>query len=156
MLIRSKKIQRYFTKRLFCRLRPMDVIPKYSHRLKMLGLCSYEERALRTDIMLLYRIMTSAVVVPGFELPSSVSRPNWLIVRRPNCSLQRSFFAHRTVVLWNRYFNKLDLSSPCSFKSSLSSLNLSTSLRGSAFKANWAVRAFEINKLNWIELNWIT
>ena len=102
---------------------------------------TYEERSLRSDLLLLYRILNSLIIVPNLEFKSSVSRCNRLIVSRPCCSLERSFYVHRTSMLWNRYLTKLDFSSRSAFKKSVMSLPLSSSLRGSAFKAIWAVRA---------------
>ena len=110
-------------------------VPSYSVRIRELGLCPYELKSLRTDLLLLYRIINCAVVVPGVELSKSSIRPNRLVVSRPGCSLERFFFMHRTVMLWNRYLTDFDFSSPGAFKTSLMSLSFSNSLRGSAFKA---------------------
>ena len=101
------------------------------------------KRALRNDLLLLYRIFKFSIIVSGLELPESSFRPNRLVVSRSCCSLQRVLFVHRTVMLWNRHSSKFDFSSRSAFKTSVFALPLSSSLRGSAFKDFWAVRAIQ-------------
>ena len=86
-----EKILRFFTRRLFRRFRPSAAVPKFSSRLKEFGLCSYEERSLRNDLLLLHRIFKFSSIVPGVELSESSFRPNRLVVSPPCCSPQRLF-----------------------------------------------------------------
>ena len=60
-----------------------NVVPNYSYRLKLFGLCTYEERALRTDFMLLYRILTLAVVSLVWNWPGAFrAHTDWLYIVR--------------------------------------------------------------------------
>ena len=127
-----EKIQRFFTKRLYRRIYSSNIIPSYPDRLALFGLRCYEYRSKATDLTILYRMINGSLVVPGVVFTRSSHKPNRFILCRPSSSLQRDFFVHRTLSLWNKYLSNMQITSFHDFKHHLSTLSLSSFQTGSA------------------------
>ena len=97
-----EKIPRFFSRRLYRRLYPSKPVPSYSVRLKLFGMQSYGSRSKIIDLTVLYRFINGSLVIPGIELIRSLHKPGRFLLSRPLSSLERSFFIHRTLTLWNK------------------------------------------------------
>ena len=100
LLIES--VQRKFTKR----IPSMSGLTYYS-RLQVLGLESLEIRRLRTDVLLVYRIMFGMVRLNSNEFFTLRNQPHLrghkYVINKQRCSNSRriNFFSNRIVNIWN-------------------------------------------------------
>ena len=60
---RIEKIQKYFTKRLFLRLNPHQIVPKYDDRLTLFKLFPLEASCVASDLSLLFKILNKTIDV---------------------------------------------------------------------------------------------
>ena len=132
-----ESVQRRFTKRILC-LSNLT----YTDRLARLGLESLELRRLRFDLINYFKVlndMSPIVSTDHFLIhrPITSSRSSMPLLQKPlrcNTKLSSSFF-YRQVDAWNSLPCALkSLPSLTSFKSAIKQINLSSFLKGNAFK----------------------
>ena len=131
-----EKIQKYFTKRLYIRLFPNTIIPNYSYRLGLFQMDPLEVRLIRIDLCFLYCLLVRDIVVDRVSVLRSPRLPGRLQITSVRTINRRSFFIHRTVMLWNKYFSYNQFTSLSQFRSSVNNLPLIQICKGSAFKAH--------------------
>ena len=130
-----EKIQKYFTKRLYLRLYPKTAIPKYSDRLVLFKLDLLEIHFIKRDLCTLYRLVNNILEIPGLHLPRSTRLPNRLQVPSVRSTADRSFYLHRTIMIWNKFLSYTQFTSFVQFKSFLNTLHFDSVYKGSALKA---------------------
>ena len=117
------------------RLYPKTAIPKYSDRLILFKLDLLEIQLIKRDLCILYRLVNNVLVVPGLHLPRSTRLPNRLQVSSVRSAAYRSFYLHRTIMIWNKFLSYAQLTSFCQFKSFLNTLHFDGVCKCSALKA---------------------
>ena len=136
-----ERIQRYFTSRRFARVFPGFTNVSYMKRLDLLHLEPLECYLYKIDLHNMYRILQTDFSVPSIKISYSNRRPNRLCVSKVRSTFRRSFYVHRTIMLWNRHLSDSDLLSLTHLKSVLSGQTFDSFVKGSVFKALWAVCA---------------
>jgi hypothetical protein len=130
-----ESLQRRYTKRVG---RRCGFIGGYRERLKFFGLESLEERRIRADLILLYKVLHNLISVRLDSIyvvgPCKTrGNSNKLFKYRAETEIRKRFFAFRVIDIWNRLPDSL--ANACSllqFKNSLSSSDLSMYIRGRA------------------------
>ena len=130
-----EKIQKYFTKRLYLRLYPNTLIPKYADRLGLFHLVPLEFQLIKIDLVVLYRFANGILEVPGVNVLRSHHLPARLQITSLRTTLCRSFYLHRTIMIWNKFLSYKQFSSIAQFKSFIDTLSLDRVCKGSALKA---------------------
>lgn len=133
---RIEKIQKYFTKRLYARLYPKMPIPNYNDRLVVFQLKPLEALLIKSDLCILYRLLNGSLVVPGVSVSRRDRLPGCLQVSSVRTTTSRSFYLHRTIMIWNRFFSYKQFESYAHFKSFIDDLNFIPVYRGNALKAH--------------------
>ena len=95
----------YFTKRLYLRLYPKTLIPnnKYADRLGFFRLDPLEIHLIKKDLYILYRLVNGILEVPGVNVLRSPRLPASLQISSVRTTLYRSFYLHRTIMIWKKY-----------------------------------------------------
>jgi hypothetical protein len=129
-----ERVQRYFTRRL-----PGLKSFTYSERLKLLNLSSLEERRIRRDLIMVYKIVHGHADLcfdDFFEYSTEVrTRGHMYKLRllRSAKDIRKHFFCNRTVNIWNDLHSSIVMAgSLSSFKSLVSEVDLSVYCRGRA------------------------
>ena len=118
-----EKIQRYFSKRLYIRLYHKTLIPNYVDRLALFHLDPLEVYLIKKDLCILYRLSNGPLEVPGVNVIRSPHLPARLQISSVRTSLYRSFFLHRTIMIWNKCLSYKNFASFGQFKSFIDELH---------------------------------
>jgi len=118
-----ERVQRRFTKRL-----PGLSNYTYNERLSFLNIPTLEQRRMRADLILCYKIFVnhlSICSVDFFETRTAgITRGHpYKLYKRPSCCFTRSSFFERIVNAWNNRPVDTDFSSPFSFKRQINRLD---------------------------------
>ena len=126
-----ENVQRKFTKRL-----PGLWNKSYVERLKILNLCTLEERRLRLDLIFLYKILKGEIIIDTekyFDFKTTRTRGHSMALREKNSKkdIKKFSFAQRIVKVWN-YLPEDTVSARTvnSFKTKLRNIDLTKFLRG--------------------------
>ena len=95
---------------------PNTLFPKYADWLGLFHLVPLEIKLIKIDLIILYRIASGVLEVPGVNvnLLRSHHLPGRLQITSLRTTLCGSFYVHRTSMIWNKY---KQLSSIAQFKS---------------------------------------
>ena len=108
MLKKLEHIQRIFTRKLYRKTYPNEVCPTYSDRLKLFGLNTIESLCIKTDLLLLYKIVNKLLNI-SFNPTLSILKPSRFIFKRCSTKVYQNCFFHRSLTLWNKLISdKID------------------------------------------------
>ena len=102
-----EKIQRIFTKRLFYRIYGDKPCPSYNDRLRLFSLSSMCEKLTKSDLIMLFKILSGSLYVDGFSPTFSARKQLRIVYSSFRTSLFRSSFFHSSCVNWNKYMCNL-------------------------------------------------
>ena len=123
-----EKIQRYFTRRLFMRIKPNETRLSYTERMKLFNLQSLEFLIIKTDLCTLFKLINN-LFPSSFEFQFSTRSPMRFIFCQCSSRLFRNSFFHRALVSWNKLIASkipsLAIDLPC-FQKLIDSLPLSS------------------------------
>ena len=111
-----ENIQKYFTRRLFHKLHGKRPRPHYSDRLKLFHLHSLESYIIKSDLLLLYKILHD-LIDSTFKPTLSTHKLTRFVFQSTVSRKYRNSFFHRSLVLWNKYVAPKFHSFPISFDS---------------------------------------
>ena len=128
-----EKVQRKFTKR----LNGLQYLP-YAERLHVTKLESLQDRRIKSDLILTYKILFNHVNISSeqfFKLNDTVHNTRGhtykLTVQPARIDVRKHFFSCRVVPIWNRLPDFIDFSSLTNFKNSVRSLHFTDSSHNS-------------------------
>ena len=102
----TEKIQKNFTRKLYHRECPSQIMISYSDRLKLFNLPMLAVRRARSDLYLLFKISRGLIDVPSIRQQFSKIASNRLVISRIRKRIASSFFTHRASLLWNSLLSK--------------------------------------------------
>ena len=133
-----EKINKYFSKRLWCRVNMTQNAPTYNIRLSKFGLMSLERRFLTQDLILLFKVLRGVVSSSGFAVRFSTLRSHRIVLDAVKTSRFRNYFLHRTQLLWNKTIHDTSYltMSLKQYRKFVDSIDFSAVFHGSALKAH--------------------
>ena len=100
--LKSKKIQKYFTRRLYSRIYPRQPIPKYNERLSLFKMFPLEATCVMNELLLLFKIINIIIDIP-FSPTFSTLKPTRFVFQSSVSTTYRNCYFHRSLVSWNKF-----------------------------------------------------
>jgi hypothetical protein len=111
-----ENIQKYFTRRLFHKIHGKGPRPHYSDRLKLFHLHSLESYIIKSDLLLLYKILHDLINSTFKPVLSTHKLTRFVFQSTVSRKFRISFF-HRSLILWNKFIAPKFQSLPINFDS---------------------------------------
>ena len=122
-----EKIQKYFTRRLYVRLRGDVSRPPYQDRLKSFRLEPLESLCVSSDLTLLFKL-TNDLLYSSFKPATSLHKPSRFIFEAGISRTYHNSFFHRSLTLWNKFIAPKFDSSPTDYATFISFLSADQSI----------------------------
>ena len=104
-----EKVQKILTRNLYLKAQlhsQLLTIPKYQDRLQCFHLSDLRPRFVKSDLLILYKIINNLVSVLSFSIKFSIRHANLIFISPIELSLYKNFFFHCSLVEWNKHKNK--------------------------------------------------